>query len=593
MTRTRWIICTLLFTTTLHANPAQMYLNKFLTYTHWCQHLPTHPEPAFLAFIDKPSPLTRKLREKWLYQLAYNKDWATFSQFYRGSDDTTLQCYAQTALYNQGHHPEALVAAKKLWLNGGSLPKSCDALFTAIFKNNEWNNLLIQKRIALALEADNVSLARYLLKQYKPARIQEADLLTAIYQRPTRITELKPSLFRGDFYLYGLKRMVTNDMDKATELWPTAHARHIMSETQEQQFLAHLSLFKAMRNQPDTPQWFAKVKPAFYNETLLEWEIRFALMHHQWRKIVYLISRSKNKQEPNCKYWMARAIEALGEKETAHALYKQLASKRNYYGFLASFRLKQKPSFENEPTLNHPDTLFPYKPITDQIKTLYLSHQILDASRLLNDFVSELPKHEKSALAYWVANELHWHGKSIYLSSNDALNNQLALRFPLAYQDSIREYAKHYQIRPAFIYAVIRQESSFQEGISSPVGANGLMQLMPATARHVAQKAQIPYTSQNQLLTPQKNIHIGTAYFQQLSKQFQQHPILMAAAYNAGPRQVNYWIKNHQPKEMDIWIETLPWRETRNYLKNILAFYAVYQYRMKERPDLDAFMRRF
>ena len=593
MIKMPWFICALLFSTTIHATPAQTYLNKFMTYTHWCQHLPTYPDPNFLAFIDKPSPLTRKLREKWLYQLAYNKDWAAFSRFYRGSDDSTLQCYAQTAAYNQGHHEEALARAKKLWLSGGSLPKSCDTLFATMLKNNELNNTLIQKRIALALEANNLSLARYLLKQYKPARIQDAELLTGIYQHPARVGLLKPGPFQGEFYLYGLKRMVQNDMDGAVDLMTVAHTHHIMSDTQEQKFLAHLSLYKAMRNQPDTPQWFAKVKPAFYNETLLEWEMRFALTHHQWRKVVYLISKSNSRREPNNQYWMARALEALGEKETANVLYKQLAAKRNYYGFLASLKLKQKPSFENEYTPNNPGTLLPYKPITDQIKALYLSHQTVDASRLLNDFVSELPKHEKSALAYWVANHLHWHGKSIYLSSNDALNNQLSLRFPLPYQDSVREYAKNYQIRPAFIYAVIRQESSFQEGISSPAGANGLMQLMPATARHIAKQAKIPYASQKQLFTSQKNIHIGTAYLQTLSKQFRQHPILMAAAYNAGPRQVNYWLKNHTPTEMDIWIETLPWRETRNYLKNILAFYTVYQYRMNEKPSLDAFMRPF
>ncbi|HBI22437.1 MAG TPA: lytic murein transglycosylase, partial [Legionella sp.] len=377
----------------------------------------------------------------------------------------------------------------------------------------------------------------------------------------------------------------------AIDLMTVAHPHHIMSDAQEQQFLAHLALFKAMRNEPDAARWFAKVKPAFYNETLLEWEMRFALTHHQWRKVVYLISKSANRREPNNQYWMARALEALGEKETSSALYKQLAAKRSYYGFLASLKLKQKPSFENEYTPPSSDSLLLYKPITDQIKALYLSHQIVDASKLLNDFVSELPKPEKSALAYWVANHLHWHGKSIYLSNNDALNNQLSLRFPLAYQDSVREYGKNYQIPPAFIYAVIRQESAFQEGISSPAGANGLMQLMPATARHIAKQARIPYTEQKQLFTSQKNIHIGTAYLQQLSKQFHQHPILMAAAYNAGPRQVNYWLKHHAPKEMDIWIETLPWRETRNYLKNIMAFYAVYQYRMKERPSLEAFMQ--
>ena len=224
---------------------------------------------------------------------------------------------------------------------------------------------------------------------------------------------------------------------------------------------------------------------------------------------------------------------------------------------------------------------------------MYLSHQTVQASRLLNDFVSELPKDEKSALAFWIADHLHWHGKSIYLSNNDELNNQLSLRFPLAHRKTIKEYAENYHIPQEFIYAIIRQESSFQEDVVSSAGANGLMQVMPATAHLVARHEKIPYTDKNQLLTSQKNIHIGTAYLQQLAKQFHQHPVLMAAAYNAGPRQANYWLKNHEPKEIDIWIETLPWRETRNYLKNIIAFYAVYQYRMQEKLNLNNVMRPF
>ena len=380
-------------------------------------------------------------------------------------------------------------------------------------------------------------------------------------------------------------------MEKAIQLSQTPLAQKIMTQEQKQRFLAHVALYKAMRNEPDAAIWFAKIKPAFYNEVLLEWEIRYSLIHHHWRQVVYLISKSTNKREPVNQYWMARALAALGEHETANALYQQLSVKRNYYGFLACMKLHKKMSFENEPATSNLDALQPYKQITDQIKALYLSHQIVDASRLLNDFISELPKHEKSALAYWVANHLQWHGKSIYLSTNDELNNQLALRFPLPHRNAVREYAANYQIPQEFIYAIMRQESSFQQDIVSPVGANGLMQVMPATARQVAKRANIPFTDTKQLFSSQKNIHIGTAYLQQLAHQYHKHPILMAAAYNAGPRQVNYWIKNHTPKEMDIWIETLPWRETRNYLKNIFSFYAVYQYRMQATLNLDAFIQ--
>ena len=250
-------------------------------------------------------------------------------------------------------------------------------------------------------------------------------------------------------------------------------------------------------------------------------------------------------------------------------------------------------NFENVPVHHDPLTLAIYKPITDQVKELYNSHQSWLASRLLNDFNSELPKNEKSALAYWVAHELQWNGKSVYLSNNEELGNQLSLRFPLAYQPIIRNFALRYHVPQPLIFAMIRQESTFFDDIVSSAGANGLMQVMPLTAKIVAKRAHIPYNNPKELFVSDKNIHIGVAYLQQLAHQFRSHPVLVVAAYNAGPRQVNLWLKNHPPKEIDIWIETLPWQETRNYLKNVIAFYAVYQYRLGEKPNLDAFMQPF
>ena len=127
----------------------------------------------------------------------------------------------------------------------------------------------------------------------------------------------------------------------------------------------------------------------------------------------------------------------------------------------------------------------------------------------------------------------------------------------------------------------------------SSAGALGLMQVMPATAKKVAEKAHIDYTHQKQLFSAAKNIEIGSAFLNNLASIYNNHPILMAAAYNAGPKQVKNWLNNHKAAEIDIWIETLPWRETRNYLKNVMAFYAVYQYRMQKEPDLSPFFASF
>jgi soluble lytic murein transglycosylase len=177
-------------------------------------------------------------------------------------------------------------------------------------------------------------------------------------------------------------------------------------------------------------------------------------------------------------------------------------------------------------------------------------------------------------------------------SDNEELINQLRLRFPLPFHPNVRQLSQDYQIPMELIYAIMRQESGFREDVVSSAGAHGLMQVMPSTAHLIAAREKISYNDKKQLLMPKKNITLGAAYLKDLSKRFANNVILMVAAYNAGPRQVHYWLQHKSPEEMDIWIETLPWRETRNYLKNVLSFYAVYQYRMQHKADLSFVMKR-
>jgi len=117
------------------------------------------------------------------------------------------------------------------------------------------------------------------------------------------------------------------------------------------------------------------------------------------------------------------------------------------------------------------------------------------------------------------------------------------------------------------------------------------MQLMPTTAKQVARREHITYSNREALFSPNTNINLGTAYLNHLAARFDRNPLLMVAAYNAGPQQVNRWIKTHPVEDIDVWIDTLPWAETRNYLKAVMAFYAVYQHRLQQTPSLEPFMQ--
>lgn len=568
----------------------QAYLDRFNQFTVWYQQLPINPSPAFLDFVKDNSPLANKLRDKWLYELARTKNWEQYTTYYQPTDDINLACYYEIARYNLGQHQQVIQTAMPLWLSGESRPQACNTLFDLLLKDDNFSPHLITQRLELALDKHNTSLASYLLKQYKQPRTQAITQLNTIAQRPIFILSLEPGEFSSHFYLYGLKRLMAISMDKALQVWHAPKTQYIMSEKHQQAFLAHLALYKAMRNNQDTLYWFSKIKPEYYNDTLMDWQIRFALKNREWKRVITLINKANNKDTPIWQYWLARALEQEGQQAEAQALYESLAKSRQYYGFLASIRLKRTPNFDNEQINTHLDVLAPYQVVINQIETLYNHKQIVQASRLLNDFISELPKDEASALIYWVNTKLHWYGKAVYLSNNDTLNNQLALRFPLAYETVVRGYARQYAVAPEFAYAIIRQESSFREDAVSSAGARGLMQVMPYTARVVSKAHKIDYNHQNQLFVSQKNINIGVAYLQQLIKRFGNHPILAAAAYNAGPKQVVNWLRNQPPKEIDLWVETLPWQETRNYLKNIIAFAAVYQYRLQQQPNLKSFL---
>jgi soluble lytic murein transglycosylase len=246
--------------------------------------------------------------------------------------------------------------------------------------------------------------------------------------------------------------------------------------------------------------------------------------------------------------------------------------------------------FEREKSTPDTQLLAIYKPITRRIKALYDSRQISEASRLTNDFGSELPKEEKSAFINWIAHELHWYAKSVYLSQDEELANQLSLRFPLAYLDLVKQQSLTYHLPEALIYAVIRQESAFRDDVVSPAGAHGLMQLMPSTALWISRLYHIPYQHKSQLFKSYENIHLGAAYLSQLAKSYHDNPVLMVAAYNAGPKQVNQWLTALPLEQTDIWIEIIPYAETRNYLKNIISFYAVFRHQLHQNPNLEYFI---
>lgn len=199
------------------------------------------------------------------------------------------------------------------------------------------------ERVKLALEQRNYALASYLLKKMNSAQGHDYQTLDTIHNNPNQISRLKPVGLNSDFYLYGLKRLLTRNADRAIALWQQAKTREMLNEKQQQSFLTQVALYKATRSKPDARTWFAKIKLSFNNEALNDWNIRFALKNRQWADVESLINHATNKDSIGWQYWLARAMEAQGKREPARLIYQRLAKTRQYYGFL--FQHALAPSF--------------------------------------------------------------------------------------------------------------------------------------------------------------------------------------------------------------------------------------------------------
>jgi soluble lytic murein transglycosylase len=212
---------------------------------------------------------------------------------------------------------------------------------------------------------------------------------------------------------------------------------------------------------------------------------------------------------------------------------------------------------------------------------LYLLGNRLDARREWFYATEDMPA-ERLRLAALLANRWGWHDRAILSASQANYWSDLALRFPLPHRESIFTNARRYDLDPALIYGVIRQESIFMEDAVSAVGALGLMQLMPATGKQTARELNIQYGGNQALLQSERNIQLGSAYLNSLMIRYNGSPVLAAAAYNAGPSRVTRWLPEDADMDATLWTERIPFKETRTYVRRVLTYATIFDWRLEQ-----------
>ncbi|MGD8873627.1 MAG: transglycosylase SLT domain-containing protein [Gammaproteobacteria bacterium] len=546
------------------------------------------------GFIERyeGEPVSWRLRRAWLYNLARHKQWRQFLQAYRAPQPVELQCYRlQAQLAEQPGQTDALVAdAIKLWLVGKSQVDACDPVFDYLYANDHITPDLVWQRIGLAMEAGNASLAGYLAK-----RLPEADRNWVTLWREARtrpVQALESGELRRDtprtreIVLYSIQRLAGSDAGQAHRRWQSLRSQYAFTPEQVWQVDRKIAMSAVWQDLPTAHAWLVDVPDAAVDETVRAWRIRTALAESDWTAVARHIEAlpQDEAQREEWRYWHAVALEKTDRRIQAMDEFGQLARLRDYHGFLAADFLRWPYEMSNQPVEYTGTTLDSLAQRSGFVRAreLYRAELLTDARREWEQAIQGLSDADLK-LAAVLASQWGWHDRAILTVARSGDYDDLALRFPLSFAEDVQRQARNYQLDPGHVYAVIRQESAFNKDARSHAGAMGLMQLMPQTGRVTARKYDIPLASTRNLFEPDKNISIGSAYLKQVMDQYDNSIVLASAAYNAGPHRVRRWLPETESRDAASWIALIPFKETRTYVQRVLAYAAIYDWRMQQK----------
>jgi soluble lytic murein transglycosylase len=535
---------------------------------------------SFLAKYES-SPLDRPLRKRWLNYLAKQKQPELFSHFYRSTGNAAMDCkYAEILLQKDPADAKAFKLAENLWVVGKSQPNDCDALFKKWQKAGKRTSELVWKRLSLAANGGNHTLIPYLKTLLPKDQRYLADLWLKVRRSPSQVSRLSnfPAKYpekETEIQVYGLKRLISNNRDLALRSWEKLTSKFTFSANQQKQISHRFATFLALADHDQAEVWLEKATNFEPDAELLRWHLAHVLRQQNWQHALDVIDfvPAEISNDNVFQYWKARAYEKVGAKELADKGLQKLAKQRHYYGFLASGKLSEMASLNDNPLLIAQGDLdeLAALPSAQRAFEFRALGRNLSARREWIFLQSQLTQQQKVTAAV-LASQQNWHDQAIFGFSRSGYLDDLSRRFPMPFDSQLQSNAKKNNIDVAWAYAIVRRESSFMPDAASHAGALGLMQVMPGTARYLAKKK----VKRNSLFNPNRNVELGTQYMRYLMDKMDNNPILATASYNAGWRRVKQWQPEKGNVPLDLWIETIPYKETRNYVKAVLAYQQIY-----------------
>ncbi|SHF42222.1 soluble lytic murein transglycosylase [Modicisalibacter ilicicola DSM 19980] len=493
------------------------------------------------------------------------------------------RCHYYTALLDR--EPQAAAeGGLDLWLTGRSQPAACDDLFDALRERGVIDGQAIWQRQMLAWQNGEEGLVRYLARQL-PGSWSDAqatfERLRKDYAAITRVpVSVGPNgASGGDLFTAAMHNFTRADTEAALEAWRKVGPHLPIDETQRHRIEHDLAYYSMAREVNNNEGWVDEALPRLADGDLLELRVRRALAERDWKGVIHWVHAmpDETRQEARWQYWLGRALAKLGDPETANKAYAAAAEQRNFFGFAAADRLGQPYALNLErATFN--DAFRRQVANWPAVKRAEALQRIDEPGLARSEWygaVSRASEEEARALADYALS----HGRYATLVQTTIAAEQwdaLDWRFPGAYRDSFLRWGETVDVDPFLLMGIARRESAFNNEAVSPVGARGLMQLMPGTAAQVSRQLGIGRPSLDELFDPETNIRLGSTYIRDMLKRYNGNRLAATAAYNAGPGRVDRWLRE-APEEFDLFVESIPFRETRDYVQAVLAYQVIFQ----------------
>lgn len=520
--------------------------------------------------------LAERVRADWLKQLGRREMWPAYAAEYPRlvRPDVTHQCYAYRAQLAAGNRSRVKDAVA-VWFNGNDQPSACEPLFAQLFREELINREDIWRRLRLALEAGNPNVA-LVINTWLPLeeRINNLALDQATRSPATYLqsTDTQPENRAGrELKLYAITQLAKLNSQQAE-----AALQRILSqlpEADQRYAWAQLATQAARRHETNALPWFARAGTWVVSDLQREWWVRAALRTGDWQSVATVIESMTDpyRNLSVWRYWHARAHKSLGRATPAKQMFTTLARETNYYGQLAQEELDGdvSPSAINVKTSGEEAEAIAQLPGIQRAMALYRLGLRTEANNEWNWTARSFDDRELLAAAE-LARRAEWFDQAINTAEKTRDIHDFELRYLAPYRELASVAAAENKLDEAWVYGLMRQESRFINVARSRVGASGLMQIMPDTARWIANRLGIKGFDVDEMRAPATNIKFGTYYLKHVQDRLDGSPVLATAAYNAGPGRAQRW-RSATPMEAAVYIESIPFTETRDYVRKVMS----------------------